>query len=201
MVEQKDSFAAFHWQWRACLTRFRLFFPPKIVQNIIFVCFWNEKRLENVAFWHSMVGSFQTRVLYFFLPKKLNLFSRSFSLPSLDRMVTAPASPEPGEMGGMVMARLRARWPPGESPAPEGMEARMEVIQEVISAWTHKSWLQSPSPCIEVGIDLVRPVSAVQLHFFPRNTINHLKTLVLHSRFLNLEWNTISNYTNSINKS
>lgn len=67
------------------------------------------------------------------MPKKLNLFSRSFSLPSLLRMVTPPASPELGEMGGMVMARLRARGPPGDSADPAGMEPRMERIQELIS--------------------------------------------------------------------
>lgn len=73
------------------------------------------------------------QVFYFFLPKKLNLFSRSFSFPSLLRMVTPPASPELGEMGGIVMARLSARGPPGESPAVVGMEPRMERIQELIS--------------------------------------------------------------------
>ena len=77
-------------------------------------------------------------MFYFFLPKKLNLFSRSLSLPSLLRMVTPPVSPDPGEMGGMVMARLRARGPPGESPAPVGMEPRMERIQELISAFRQK---------------------------------------------------------------
>lgn len=73
------------------------------------------------------------QVFYFFLPKKLNLFSRSFSFPSLLRMVTPPASPELGEMGGMVMARLSARGPPGDSPDPVGMEPMMERIQELIS--------------------------------------------------------------------
>lgn len=64
------------------------------------------------------------QTFYFFLPKKLNLFSRSFSLPSLLRMVTPAASAELGEMGGIVMARLRALGPPGErSPdPPAGME-------------------------------------------------------------------------------
>lgn len=73
------------------------------------------------------------QVFYFFLPKKLNLFSRSFSFPSLLRMVTPPASPELGEMGGIVMARLSARGPPGDSPDPVGMEPMMERIQELIS--------------------------------------------------------------------
>lgn len=73
------------------------------------------------------------QVFYFFLPKKLNLFSRSFSFPSLLRMVTPPASPELGEMGGIVMARLSARGPPGESSDAVGMEPRMERIQELIS--------------------------------------------------------------------
>lgn len=60
---------------------------------------------------------------YFFLPKKLNLFSRSFSFPSLLRMVTP--SPELGEMGGIVMARL-SRGAPGESPDADGMEPVMD---------------------------------------------------------------------------
>lgn len=82
--------------------------------------------LTNIA---SRIGLF-----YFFLPKKLNLFSRSLSFPSLLRMVTPPASAELGEMGGMVMARLSARGPPGESPPPDGREPRIERIQELISA-------------------------------------------------------------------
>ncbi len=49
-------------------------------------------------------------------------------------MVTPPTSPELGEMGGMVMARLSARGPPGESADPAGMDPRMERIQELISA-------------------------------------------------------------------
>lgn len=74
------------------------------------------------------------QVFYFFLPKKLNLFSRSFSFPSLLRMVTT--SPELGEMGGIVMARLRGRGPRGESADPvAGMELRMDWIQELISAF------------------------------------------------------------------
>lgn len=73
-------------------------------------------------------------LFYFFLPKKLNLFSRSLSFPSLLRMVTPPPSAELGEMGGMVMARLSARGPPGESPGPDGTEPRMDRIQEPISA-------------------------------------------------------------------
>lgn len=77
------------------------------------------------------------QMFYFFLPKKLNLFSRSFSFPSLLRMVTPPASPELGEMGGIVMARLRGRGAPGESPDPFGMELRMDWIQELISAFQH----------------------------------------------------------------
>lgn len=52
---------------------------------------------------------YRVLLLYFFLPKKLKRFSRSFSLPSLLRMVTPPASPELGEIGGMVIARLRPR--------------------------------------------------------------------------------------------
>lgn len=162
------------------LTRFRPFPPPKSLKIFFCVCFRDEKRPENVAFWHSMVGSIQQE-FYFFLPKKLNLFSRSFSLPSLARMVTAPASPEPGEMGGMVMARLRPRGPPGDSPEPDGMEARMEVIQEVISAWTHKSCLHSPSRCIDVCTDMLSVVSPADFrgtlhftahpHFFTKNTI------------------------------
>lgn len=83
--------------------------------------------LANVA---SCNGLF-----YFFLPKKLNLFSRSLSFPSLLRMVTPPPSAELGEMGGMVMARLSALGPPGESPGPDGTEPRMERIQALISAW------------------------------------------------------------------
>lgn len=78
------------------------------------------------------------QVFYFFLPKKLNLFSRSFSFPSLLRMVTPPASPELGEMGGIVMARLRAQGPPGESDDPVGMELRMDWIQELISNFRQK---------------------------------------------------------------
>lgn len=80
------------------------------------------------------------QVFYFFLPKKLNLFSRSFSFPSLLRMVTPPASPELGEMGGIVMARLSARGPPGDS-SPVGMELRMERIQELISAFRESKHL------------------------------------------------------------
>ncbi|TNN72492.1 hypothetical protein EYF80_017268 [Liparis tanakae] len=71
--------------------------------------------------------------------KKLNLFSRSFSFPSLLRMVTPPASPALGEMGGIVMARLRARGPTGESADPAGMEPMMERIQELISAFKRQS--------------------------------------------------------------
>lgn len=48
-------------------------------------------------------------------------------------MVTPPASPEPGEMGGIVMARLRARGHPGESDDLVGMALVMEWIQELIS--------------------------------------------------------------------
>lgn len=77
-------------------------------------------------------------LFYFFLPKKLNLFSRSLSFPSLLRMVTPPPSAELGEMGGMVMARLSARGPPGESPAPDGTDPIMERIQELISDWSVK---------------------------------------------------------------
>lgn len=69
------------------------------------------------------LGCFHLQMFYFFLPKKLNLFSRSFSLPSLLRMVTV--SPELGEMGGMVMARL-SRGAPGESPDPDGMELTID---------------------------------------------------------------------------
>lgn len=62
-------------------------------------------------------------------------------------MVTPAVSTEPGEtgeMGGMVMARLRTRGLPGESPDPDGMELRMERIQELISAlkWTKEIWNQ-----------------------------------------------------------
>lgn len=56
-------------------------------------------------------------------------------------MVTLPASPELGEMGGIVMARLRARGPPGESCDPVGMEPRMERIQELISDFKRDSAL------------------------------------------------------------
>lgn len=59
---------------------------------------------------------------YFFLPKKLKRFWGSLSLPSLLRMVTPPASPELGEMGGMVIARLRPLWPPGERSAGVSVE-------------------------------------------------------------------------------
>ena len=76
---------------------------------------------------------------YFFLPKKLNLFSRSLSLPSLLRIVTAPASPDPGEMGGIVIARLRTLGPHGESSAAAGMEVWMERIHELISAFGYKT--------------------------------------------------------------
>lgn len=173
-VEQKDSFAAFHWQSDALVWP-GLNSPPSQNRSKYFfsLVFGTKKRPENVAFWHSVVPffSFQPE-FYFFLPKKLNLFSRSFSLPSLARMVTALASPEPGEMGGMVMARLRPRGPPGDSPEPDGMEARMEVIQEVISAWTHNSCrhshLQWRGEC--------RPPRRFQrdssnVHFFTKNTI------------------------------
>lgn len=78
------------------------------------------------------------QMFYFFLPKKLNLFSLSFSLPSLLRNVTAPASPDPGEMGGIVIARLRTLGPQGESPAAGGIELWMERIQELISAFENK---------------------------------------------------------------
>jgi len=53
-------------------------------------------------------------------------------------MVTPPPSPELGEMGGIVMARLRARGPTGESPDPVGMELMMELIQALISAFKQK---------------------------------------------------------------
>lgn len=95
-----------------------LYFPSSLLDLV--------EILTNVA---SCSGLF-----YFFLPKKLNLFSRSLSFPSLLRMVTPPPSAELGEMGGMVMARLSARGPPGESPGPDGTEPRMERIQELISA-------------------------------------------------------------------
>lgn len=92
-------------------------------------------QLEFVEILNFVASSIDfLQVFYFFLPKKLNLFSRSFSFPSLLRMVTPPPSPELGEMGGIVMARLSARGPPGESPDPVGMELRMERIQELISA-------------------------------------------------------------------
>lgn len=76
--------------------------------------------LRNIIFLDVVV----LQMFYFFFPKKLNLFSRSLSLPSLLRMVTPAASAELGEMGGIVMARLRALGPPGErSPdPPAGME-------------------------------------------------------------------------------
>lgn len=70
-------------------------------------------------------------------------------------MVTPPASPEPGEMGGIVMARLSARGPPGESPGPAGMAQRMERIQEPISALRGKNALyfttQAKSQHIKIG--------------------------------------------------
>lgn len=59
-------------------------------------------------------------------------------------MVTPPASPEPGEIGGIVMARLRARGPPGESDDPVGMELVMDWIQELISTLKQKNILLIP---------------------------------------------------------
>lgn len=99
------------------------------------VCTFLSICLSLLKFWQMLFPSVILKVFYFFLPKKLNLFSRSFSFPSLLRMVTPPASPELGEMGGIVMARLRGRGPPGDSEDPDGMELRMEWIQELISAF------------------------------------------------------------------
>lgn len=112
-----------------CLTW--LYFPSCLLDFV--------EILTNVA---SCNGLF-----YFFLPKKLNLFSRSLSFPSLLRMVTPPPSAELGEMGGMVMARLSARGPPGESPGTDGTEPRMERIQAPISAWGEEKKSLPEFPC------------------------------------------------------
>lgn len=96
--------------------------------------------LRAVCFWSLCAFSFLSlfpqccQVFYFFFPKKLNLFSRSFSLPSLLRRVTLPVSPVLGEMGGIVIARLSARGAPGESWDRVVMKRRMDWIQEFISA-------------------------------------------------------------------
>lgn len=59
---------------------------------------------------------------YFFLPKKLKRFSLSFSLPSLLRMVTPPPSPSLGDIGGIVMARVRGGAGERSSTLLAGME-------------------------------------------------------------------------------
>lgn len=92
---------------------------------------------------HLLLGSLLKSLAYlgayFFLPKKLKRFSRSLSLPSLLRMVTPPASPELGDMGGMVIARLRPRVPPGER-SEDDRDDWIARIHELISAW-RREWL------------------------------------------------------------
>lgn len=85
------------------------------------------------SLWRS-VGYFGA---YFFLPKKLKRFSPPLSLPSLLRMVTPPASPELGDIGGMVIARLRPRVPPGER-SPGNRDDWIDRIHKLISAWGRK---------------------------------------------------------------
>ncbi len=93
---------------------------------------------------HLYLGSLLRSVaylgVYFFLPKKLKRFSRSLSLPSLLRMVTPPASPELGDIGGMVIARLRPRVPPGERSVDD-RDDWIALIHELISAWW-REWLR-----------------------------------------------------------
>lgn len=97
----------------------------------------------NSFFWvltnfHLLFGSLWRSVpyfgAYFFLPKKLKRFSPPLSLPSLLRMVTPPPSPELGDIGGMVIARLRPRVPPGERSV-DGRDNWIARIHELISAW------------------------------------------------------------------
>lgn len=93
---------------------------------------------------HLYLGSLLRSVAYlgayFFLPKKLKRFSRSLSLPSLLRMVTPPVSPELGDIGGMVIARLRPRVPPGERSVDD-KDDWIVWIHELISAW-RREWLR-----------------------------------------------------------
>ncbi len=88
---------------------------------------------------HLYLGSLLRSVDYFFLPKKLKRFSRSLSLPSLLRMVTPPALPELGDIGGMVIARLRPRVPLGER-SEDNKDDWIVRIHELISAW-RREWI------------------------------------------------------------